>query len=52
MIGGSIDMLATGAVSRTSPRAAKARRSSINDVEFATAQLWVREDRGSRASRT
>ena len=34
-----------------SRRADRARCSSLNDVEFATAQLWVREDQGIKSLR-
>ena len=44
MIGGSIDMLATGAVLSNFPARGQGKVFLINDVEFATAQLWVRGD--------
>lgn len=46
MIGGSIDMLATGAVMSNFPARGQGKVFLINDVEFATAQLWVRPDQG------
>lgn len=46
MIGGSIDMLATGAVLSNFPARGQGKVFLINDVEFATAQLWVRTDQG------
>ena len=46
MIGGSIDMLATGAVLSNFPARGQGKVFLINDVEFATAQLWVRPDSG------
>jgi NitT/TauT family transport system substrate-binding protein len=46
MIGGSIDMLATGAVMSNFPARGQGKVFLINDVEFATAQLWVRPDSG------
>jgi NitT/TauT family transport system substrate-binding protein len=46
MIGGSIDMLATGAVLSNFPARGQGKVFLINDVEFATAQLWVRSDQG------
>jgi NitT/TauT family transport system substrate-binding protein len=46
MIGGSVDMLATGAVLSNFPARGQGKVFLINDVEFATAQLWVREDLG------
>jgi NitT/TauT family transport system substrate-binding protein len=42
MIGGSIEMLATGAVISNFPARGQGRMFLVNDVEFATAQLWVR----------
>ncbi len=44
MVGGSIDMLATGAVVSNFPARGQGKVFLINNVEFATAQLWVRED--------
>lgn len=41
MIGGSINMLATGAVISNFPARGQGKAFLINDVEFATAQLWV-----------
>jgi sulfonate transport system substrate-binding protein len=49
MIGGSIDMLATGAVISNFPARGQGKMFLVNDVEFATAQLWVREDQGIRS---
>jgi NitT/TauT family transport system substrate-binding protein len=49
MIGGSIDMLATGAVISNFPARGQGKAFLINDVEFATAQLWVREDMGLKS---
>jgi NitT/TauT family transport system substrate-binding protein len=46
MIGGSIDMLATGAVISNFPARGQGKMFLVNDVEFATAQLWVRDDQG------
>jgi len=46
MIGGSLDMLSTGAVLSNFPARGQGRVFLINNVEFATAQLWVREDMG------
>lgn len=48
MIGGSIDMLATGAVISNFPARGQGKAFLINDIEFATAQLWVRPDQGIR----
>jgi NitT/TauT family transport system substrate-binding protein len=44
MIGGSIDMLSTGAVISNFPARGQGMMFLCNDIEFATAQLWVRED--------
>jgi NitT/TauT family transport system substrate-binding protein len=46
MIGGSLDMLSTGAVVSNFPARGQGRVFLINNVEFATAQLWVRSDQG------
>lgn len=46
MIGGSIDMLTTGAVISNFPARGQGKAFLINDVEFATAQLWVNPDQG------
>jgi NitT/TauT family transport system substrate-binding protein len=49
MIGGSIDMLATGAVLSNFPARGQGKAFLINNVEFATAQLWVRTDMGVKS---
>jgi NitT/TauT family transport system substrate-binding protein len=49
MIGGSIDMLATGAVISNFPARGQGKAFLINNVEFATAQLWVRQDMGVKS---
>ena len=49
MIGGSLDMLATGAVLSNFPARGQGKVFLLNNVEFATAQLWVREDMGIRS---
>ena len=49
MIGGSLDMLSTGAVLSNFPARGQGRVFLINNVEFATAQLWVREDMGIKS---
>src|SRR5512144_1787786 len=41
MIGGSIEMLVTGAVISNFPARGQGKMFLVNDVEFATAQLWV-----------
>ncbi len=49
MIGGSIDMLVTGAVISNFPARGQGKAFLINDVEFATAQLWVNEAQGVKS---
>jgi NitT/TauT family transport system substrate-binding protein len=49
MVGGSLDMLATGAVLSNFPARGQGKVFLINNVEFATAQLWVREDQGIKS---
>ncbi len=49
MIGGSIDMLATGAVLSNFPARGQGKVFLMNDIEIATAQLWVREDQGIKS---
>jgi sulfonate transport system substrate-binding protein len=46
MTGGSIDMLSTGAVLSNFPARGQGKVFLINDIEFATAQLWVHPDMG------
>jgi len=46
MVGGSLDMLSTGAVVSNFPARGQGKVFLINDVEFATAQLWVRGEQG------
>jgi NitT/TauT family transport system substrate-binding protein len=46
MVGGSLDMLTTGAVISNFPARGQGKMFLVNCVEFATAQLWVREDMG------
>lgn len=46
MVGGSLDMLATGAVVSNFPARGQGKVFLINNVEFATAQLWVNPDMG------
>lgn len=46
MIGGSLDVLSTGAVISNFPARGQGKMFLANAVEFATAQLWVREDQG------
>ena len=41
MVGGSIDMLSTGAVISNFPARGQGKMFMCNGVEFATAQLWV-----------
>ena len=49
MVGGSLDMLSTGAVVSNFPARGQGKVFLINNVEFATAQLWVREDQGVKS---
>lgn len=49
MIGGSLDMLSTGAVISNFPARGQGKAFLINNIEFATAQLWVREDQGVKS---
>lgn len=49
MVGGSLDMLSTGAVISNFPARGQGKMFLVNCVEFATAQLWVREDMGVRS---
>jgi NitT/TauT family transport system substrate-binding protein len=44
MIGGSLDMLATGAVLSNFPARGQGKAFLMNNIEYATAQLWVRDD--------
>ena len=46
MIGGSLDMLSTGAVISNFPARGQGKAFLLNCVEYATAQLWVRPDMG------
>ncbi|MGE0310522.1 MAG: ABC transporter substrate-binding protein [Lautropia sp.] len=49
MIGGSLDMLSTGAVISNFPARGQGKVFLINNIEFATAQLWVRQDKGVKS---
>ena len=49
MIGGSLDMLSTGAVISNFPARGQGKAFLINNIEFATAQLWIREDQGMKS---
>jgi NitT/TauT family transport system substrate-binding protein len=44
MIGGSLDVLSTGAVVSNFPARGQGRVFLLNNIEYATAQLWVRDD--------
>src|SRR4051794_18194127 len=44
LIGGSLDVLSTGAVLSNFPARGQGKVFLINDIEVATAQLWVRSD--------
>jgi NitT/TauT family transport system substrate-binding protein len=46
MSGGSIDVLSTGAVMSNFPARGQGKVFLINDIEYATAQLWVHPDMG------
>jgi NitT/TauT family transport system substrate-binding protein len=46
MVGGSIDILSTGAVVSNFPARGQGKVFLANDVEFATAQLWVNPKEG------
>ena len=46
MIGGSLDMLATGAVLSNFPARGQGKAFLMNNIEYATAQLWVSESSG------
>jgi NitT/TauT family transport system substrate-binding protein len=47
MVGGSLDVLTTGAVISNFPARGQGRMFMANCIEFATAQLWVRDGIGS-----
>src|SRR5690349_11024438 len=49
LIGGSLDVLSTGAVLSNFPARGQGKVFLINDIEVATAQLWVRPDQGVRS---
>ncbi len=49
MVGGSIDMLSTGAVVSNFPAQGQGKVFLANDVEFATAQLWVNPKMGVKS---
>lgn len=51
LIGGSLDVLATGAVLSNFPARGQGKVFLINNIEFATAQLWVRPEQGVRELR-
>lgn len=46
LVGGSLDVLSTGAVISNFPARGQGKVFLINDVEWATAQLWARPDGG------
>ncbi len=46
LIGGSLDVLSTGAVLSNFPARGQGKVFLINDIEVATAHLWVRGDQG------
>ena len=49
MIGGSLDMLTTGAVISNFPARGQGKAFLVNNIEFATAQLWIRQDKGLKS---
>lgn len=49
LIGGSLDVLATGAVLSNFPARGQGKVFLINNIEVATAQLWVRPDQGVKS---
>ncbi|HWB47076.1 MAG TPA: ABC transporter substrate-binding protein [Hyphomicrobiaceae bacterium] len=49
MIGGSLDVLSTGAVISNFPARGQGKMFLANAIEFATAQLWVRDDQGIKS---
>ena len=49
MIGGSLDVLSTGAVLSNFPARGQGKAFLMNNIEYATAQLWVREDSGIKS---
>ena len=51
MIGGSLDVLSTGAVVSNFPARGQGKVFLLNNIEYATAQLWVRDDSGIKIVR-
>jgi NitT/TauT family transport system substrate-binding protein len=49
LIGGSLDVLATGAVLSNFPARGQGKVFLINDIEVATAQLWVHKNQGIKS---
>jgi len=49
LIGGSLDVLSTGAVVSNFPARGQGKVFLINDIEVATAQLWVHKDMGIKS---
>jgi NitT/TauT family transport system substrate-binding protein len=49
LIGGSLDVLSTGAVLSNFPARGQGKVFLLNDIEVATAQLWVRSDQGIKS---
>lgn len=49
LIGGSLDVLATGAVLSNFPARGQGKVFLINNIEVATAHLWVRGDQGIKS---
>jgi sulfonate transport system substrate-binding protein len=49
MASGNIDILSTGAVISNFPARGQGKMFLVNSIEYATAQLWVREDEGIKS---
>jgi NitT/TauT family transport system substrate-binding protein len=49
MATGNIDILSTGAVISNFPARGQGKMFLVNSIEYATAQLWVREDQGIKS---
>ena len=49
LIGGSLDVLSTGAVLSNFPARGQGKVFLLNDIEVATAQLWVHSDQGIKS---
>src|SRR3979490_2918782 len=49
LIGGSLELLCRGAVGSNFPARGQGKVFLINDIEVATAQLWIRSDQGIKS---